>query len=55
MITKRASRALRRKISDIRYERMLQDIRPRMDPGGPRGTTLSPARPAHTPKRRLFG
>jgi transposase len=61
MAPKSALRALKRKISDALYARMTADARRatrRLNEGGPggqRGTTLHPARPAHTPNRQLFG
>ena len=50
---KEALRALKRRISDAIYARLLADARtrgahPRAREGN-RGTTLAPARPAHTP------
>jgi hypothetical protein len=53
-------RSLQRKISDACYMRLIDDVTGRQDstgkdPEGTRGTTLSPARPAHTPKHQLFG
>ena len=55
MTGKCALRALKRKISDTLYERMIDDARraPRSgkDPGGQSGNDAAPARPAHTPKR----
>ena len=58
---KEALRALKRRISDALWAAMVADAR-RVPPRpqrrareGNRGTTLSPARPAHTPRHRLFG
>ena len=54
-------RALKRRISDAIYARLQADARrasasPRQEAReGTRGTTPSPARPAHTPKCQLFG
>jgi transposase len=49
---KEALRALKRRISDAIFARLQADRRRRSSkgPGGQPGTTLSPARPAHTPK-----
>ena len=57
MTGKTALRALKRKISDALYTRMIDDARHLQlrTREGTRGTTLHPARPAHTPKRQLFG
>ena len=60
MTGKCALRALKRKISDALYVRMISDARLRTSgggqgPGGQSGTTLTPARPAPTPKHQLFG
>ena len=58
MTGKSALRALKRKISDALYARMIADARAPQRARtreGNRGTTLHPARPAHTPKHRLFG
>jgi transposase len=57
---KAALRALKRRVSDAIYARMITDAQraardQKKDPGGQVGTTLHPARPARTPKRRLFG
>jgi hypothetical protein len=51
-----ALRALKRRISDALYNAMTADAHraSRRNPGGQRGTTLTPARPAHTPNQ-LFG
>ena len=58
---KEALRSLKRRISDQLYARLLEDAR-REDAArqravreGTRGTSLHPARPAHTPRHRLFG
>ncbi len=53
---KMALRALKRRISDALYNAMITDARraSSRNPGGQRGTTLTPARPAHTPNQ-LFG
>jgi transposase len=53
---KMALRALKRRISDTLYNTMTADARraASRNPGGQRGTTLTPARPAHTPNQ-LFG
>ena len=56
-----ALRALKRQISDATCKHLKTDAAraaatSAQGPGeGNRGTTLSPARPAHTPKRQLFG
>ena len=58
MTRKYALRALKRKISDALYARMIADApaaAAQRTREGNRGTTLPPARPAHTPERRLFG
>jgi transposase len=55
MTRKSALRALKRKISDALYARMIDDARRLETREGNRGTTLHPARPTHTPNRRLFG
>jgi transposase len=60
---KEALRALKRRISDALWTAMVADPgapRPRLHRirrarEGNRGTTQSPARPAHTPRHRLFG
>jgi transposase len=56
--SKEALRCLKRQISDAIFARLRADARDAAaraaGPGGQRGTTLHPARPAHTP-RRLFG
>ena len=60
MAHKSALRALKRRISDALYAQMIADQR-RTDATvigtreGNRGTTLHPARPAHTPNNQLFG
>jgi transposase len=53
---KMALRALKRRISNALYNAMIADARraAERNPGGQRGTTLTPARPAHTPNQ-LFG
>lgn len=54
-----AMRALKRRLSNIVYKTMLDDTithaaaGSRTGPGGQRATTLTPARPAHSPQ--LFG
>src|SRR5215207_8697107 len=55
-----ALRALKRRVSVALYARPLHDARRAAKAAerareGNRGTTLSPARPAHTPTHRLFG
>lgn len=62
---KEAMRALKRRISDALWAAMVADARRAAATKGRRdtrrarednrGTTLSPARPAHTPTHRLFG
>jgi transposase len=56
--SKEALRCLKRQISDAIFARLRADARDAAaraaGPGGQRGTTLHPARPAHTP-RQLFG
>ena len=55
---KEALRALKRQVSDAIYKHLKADAAPppRLAAReGNRGTTLSPARPAHTPYARLFG
>ena len=58
---KEALRALKRRISDAIYARLQADARQgAAAPGarareGNRGTTLHPARPAHTPHASSFG
>jgi transposase len=56
-----ALRALKRQVSDAIFARLQADAQRAAagtrlrSPGGQRGTALAPARPAHTPKHRLFG
>ncbi len=56
-----ALRALKRRISDALFAHLQADARAMVTtttdegPGGKRGTTLSPARPAHTQRHRIFG
>jgi hypothetical protein len=55
---KEALRALKRRISDAIFACLHADAQRAAHArgaGGQRGTTLSPARPAHTPRHRLFG
>jgi hypothetical protein len=60
MTGKCALRTLKRKISDSIYARLTADDRATRETwprtrDGTRGMALHPARPAHTPLRRLFG